>query len=281
MNNLFIVALAGSLGLALYCKTQSAMAEVAAANIENNLKVKASIARASDGRAEVRRLERLITTEKENIQTLRGNLNVLAAKQAAEADDLAELTPQKEGFWPIDKPYFYISKAQLRGLGYWPFTDNEDRLSRQASLLFGMTPQEQSAANVAYLEMREKIRMLEKASAIATNTPIQVADSPGTKITYFIPAVPRETLDAMNAEFKGKLAEALGSVRADILSRRIDETFETSPHALTQPRTLTLVRDGDRIQLVESDGENTTRGSTTEDDGRQVIPRAVRHLFEE
>lgn len=281
MNNLLIVALAGSLGFALYCKSSASMADAAAITADAQAKLRASAARAATMRAEARRLEKLFVTEKESVQTLRGELNVISAREAAKSEDLSELNPQKEGFWPPDKPYFYISKERLQGLSYWPFTDNEDRLSKQAVMLFGMTAQEESAANAANFELREKLRQIEKASAIATNVPTQVADAPGTRMTYFVPAIPQETIEAINTEFKARLSEAIGPNRAELLARRIDETFRMSPNGMLQSRTLTLIRNGDKIQLVETDGENSTRSSTTDEEGRQVIPRAVRHLFEE
>jgi hypothetical protein len=279
MNNLLIVMLAGTLGFALYCKTLAASSDTAGSSADDRAKLERAAAEAANGRAEVRRLENLFVTQREKNQTLRGDLNVLSAQEAAKAEDLSDLNPQKEGFWPADKPYFYIAKERLRGLSYWPFTDNEDRLSKQAALLFALTPEEESAANTAYIEMREKIRQLEKASAIATNTPANVADSPGSKMTFVVPPIPRESIDAVNGEFKARLAGAIGPERAGVLARRIDETFEMSPYGVTKPRTLTLVRNGDKIQLVETDGDSFTRSSTTDDDGKQIVPRHVRHLF--
>jgi hypothetical protein len=282
MNNLLIVALAGSLAFALLCKTQLAIAEVAGGAAHTEAKLKGVTDKGANTRGEARRLEKLFITQKESIQTLRADFNVLSAKEAAKAEDLSELNPQKEGFWPADKPYFYISKERLRGLSYWPFNDGDGTLSRQAVMLFGMTPQEENAANAAYSEARAKIHAHEKSAAIATNTPTHVATSPGTKTTYTIPAFPREAADAINEEFKSALNEAIGPARGGLLGKRIDEVFEASSYALTKTRTLTLVRNGDKIQLVESDGHgNITSSSTTDDDGQQVIPHHVRHLFEE
>ena len=149
-------------------------------------------------------------------------------------------------------------------------------------MLFAMTPEEESAATAAYSQARTKIHALDKSAAIATNTPARLETSPGTKRTYVIPAFPRETADAINQEFKSALNAALGPERGSLLSKRIDEVFEAGPYALTQTRTLTLIRNGDKIQLVEMDPEgNTTSSSTTDEEGNQVIPHHVRHLFEE
>lgn len=282
MNNLFIVALAGSLALALFCKTQSAIADMADTTAQTKAKLKSVAAEAAIARGESRRLEKLSVRQKENIQTLRAEFNMLSAKQATKVEDLSELNPQKEGFWPADKPYFYLLKERLRGLSYWPFNDGEGALSKQAVMLFGMTPQEESAANAAYFRTRVKIHALEKSAAMATNTPVRLETWPGTKTTFVIPAFPRESADAINSEFKAALNEALGPERGSFLSKRIDEVFETGPYVLTETRTLTLVRNGDKIQLVEMDPRgNTTSSSTTDDEGQQVIPHHVRHLFEE
>lgn len=282
MNNLLILTLSTSLGLALFCKSQSSKSDLADANTAAHAKLKAVTAEASDARSEARRLEKLFITKNESVQRLRTDLNVLTATEAAKESDLSELTPHREGFWPTDKPYFYLSKDHLHGLSYWPFNDGAGTLSKQAVMLLGMSEQEEHAANAAYAQARSQIRALEKGSAIPTNTPPQVATSPGTKTTYLIPAFPREAADAINHEFKSALAEVLGPARAKVLGDRIDEIFEASPYAMTKTRTLTLVRNADSLYLFESDGYgNSTSSGTTDDNGRQVIPHHVRHLFEE
>ena len=282
MNNLLTLTLVGILGLALFFKSQSMGTEIATANARSQANMQTTLADAFKARSEYRRLEKLFITQKESVQRLRADLNVLTAKEAAKEPDLSELTPQKEGFWPADKPYFYLAKEHLPGLSYWPFDDGRGALTKQTAMLFGMSPQEAEAANAAYHQARAKIEALEKTRAITTNTPTNIASSPGTKMTYIIPAFPREAADAINAEFKSALTEALGSARATILGSRIDEILEASPYAIAKTRTVTLVRNGDNIQLVESDGHgNTTSSSTTDDEGRHVIPHHVRHLFEE
>jgi hypothetical protein len=282
MNNLFIVALAGALGFALFCKTQTAIAAIADDTARTGAQLKALAGEAAKAQGEARRLEKLFITQKESIQTLRADFNVLSAREGAKVEDSSELNPQKEGFWPADKPYFYISKERLRGLSYWPFNDGDGSLSKQAVMLFAMTPQEESAANAAYSQARGKIHTLDKSAAVATNTPARLESRPGTKTTYIIPAFPRDAADAINQEFKSALNAALGPERGSLLSKRIDEVFEAGPYALTQTRTLTLIRNGDKIQLVEMDPEgNTTSSSTTDEEGNQVIPHHVRHLFEE
>jgi hypothetical protein len=279
MNNLSLVIIAGTLGIAVYWQAQAPIDEATLAANRASAELAAVAIRRTNSRAEMRRLEKTFVTEKENIQKLRAQFNLLSAQRAATVDE-NQFTPEKEGFWPAEKPYFYISKVRLGGLSYWPFTDDENRISKYAALLFGLSAEEDSAASAAYLQMREAIRQLEMAGAVRTNTPPEIEHLPGTKTSLFMPGIPRETINELDHRFKAALTDAIGPERAAILGRRIDETFAMSVNGLIHARTLTLIRDGDKIQLAECDrAGNTTRSSTTDDDGKQIIPRHARHLF--
>jgi hypothetical protein len=279
MNNLFVFAIAASLGLVLFSRSQWQITEVNGSSADTEEQANAAAANARRTRADLLRLDKQFTSEQVSIQKLRAAANAAITAQTDEIDP-KQLNPQKEGFWPAEKPYFYISKARLAGLNYWPFTDSDDQLSKTAALLFGMTPQEEAAANAAYATMREQIRQIEIAHAIPTNAPAWIESWPGNKKSFFIEAIPREIIDAMNQEFKNSLQEATGPERAALLSRRIDESFENSAFGLTKGRTFTLIREGDRIQLAESEGNgNTTASRSTAADGREEIPRFIRHIF--
>jgi hypothetical protein len=278
MNNLFIIAIAGTIGLALVSTSQRSIAETESELVILRARSSAAAADANCSQTEMRRLERLFVTKKESLQKLRAEINIRAVAESTEPD-LSELNPQKEGFWPADKPYFYLSKTRLQGLYYFPFTDT-DELSKTAVTLFGMTPEEERAANAVYADLREKIRQFELAHATPTNASTWIESWPGTKKSLYIEAMPREAIAALTQEFKSNLMQAIGAERGSILARRMDEDTDQNGWGLMRARTYTLIRDGERIQLSESYGEgNTMTSSSQNDDGKYEIPRHVRHLF--
>ena len=278
MNNLFIILIAGAAGLALFSEGQRNIAdtESSVALLRNRAAVAKNTAKASQ--TEMRQLEKLFVSEQQSIQKLRSTLDIETPQEPAETD-LANLTPQKEGFWPADKPYFYVSKSRLQGMTYWLFDD--DRLSKTTATLFGMTPEEERAANAAFANMQAQLHEIEIAHAVTTNAPAWVATWPGDKQSLYIQPVSRETIDALDQEFKANLAQAIGPERGAILARRIDEETDHNAYGLTKGRTFTLIRQGDSVQLAESYGSGNTRNSSEQSsDGHDVIPLRVRHLFQ-
>lgn len=281
MNNLFVVVIAGGVGLTLFLKTQSKIAETELSNARSQYLAKAAIKQNAETRAELARLDRLYISEQKSIQRLRTEANE-RTKRAAQEPDLNDLTPQKEGFWPKDQPYFYISKSRLQGLGYWPLTDDNYRFSETAARLFGMSPEEEKAANAVYERLIDQIHESEVSHAIPTNTPAWIEGWPGTKKSFYIESLPIEESQKIEKEFKAALQNAIGEERGTLLARKIDETFDSSAFRLMRSRTLTLVRDGDKIQLCTSgDFGGTTTSHSTAGNGRDEIPRYVRHLFSE
>jgi hypothetical protein len=276
MNNLFIIAIAGTVGLALFSNSQRNIAETEAALAQLRLKQETASANADCSRAEMRRLEKVFVSQKESVQKLRSEIDASAGTESAEID-LSQLTPQKEGFWPADKPYFYIAKTRLNGVLYWPFT-SDDRLSDSAMKLFEMTLEEQRAANAAYRNFRDQLREVEAAHSSSTNPPTWIASWPGVKKSVYVEPIPREEIAAVDQQFHADLSGAIGDERASLLFRRIIEETEGAEYGLARGRIFTLIREGDHYRIAQSYGEgNTMTTSSTRDD----ILREVRHLFPE
>lgn len=276
MNNLITATLASAVGVALFCNTQRSIVRVNRATQAAEAQAKATATEASDAREEMNRIEKLLAVERDSITRLRAQL---AAAETPAVVNEAELSPEKEGFWPAEKPYFYLSKTRLAGVGYSAFGEDDITLSRAARLLFGLSSEEESAVDAAAKMMREQLRKLEIARATPTNTPARLATWPGVKATFTIEAVSRDDITPVTREFKNALQQSIGPERAALLGRRIDEGIEES-YSLLNARTLTLVRDGEHIQIVELDRAGDMNASrTTTPDGKEEVPRAFRHLF--
>ena len=102
----------------------------------------------------------------------------------------------------------------------------------------------------------------------------------GTKQSIYLPALPRETVDALHQEFHAGLAQTLGEDRAALLTGRLNENIKDSAYSAGRARTLTLIRNGDKISLAETDDSgNMSNGTSTDADGRQIVPHFIRHLF--
>jgi hypothetical protein len=278
MNNLLLAGIIGAVGAALLSNNYRQIAQLRTATVSDEVRLKMIASHTRNSDEELRRLRKLFEVEQESIRRLRAE--TVAAVVNPPQENESELTPQKEGFWPAEKPYFYLSKSRLEGLNYWPLTDAEDNLSDTARLLFGMSDEEARLADAANLNMQEKLRQLEIDHAVPTNTPPRFENWPGKKTTLYVTEIPQESVIAIMQEFGAALEQTLGPERAALLARRIDETMDGPAFNRIRGRSLTLIRDGDRIQLNELDGEgNMTSSRSAGSDGREEIPKPFRHLF--
>lgn len=280
MNNLVLTGFIVACGAVLLSSNYRQIAEARMVTESAEARLRRVETRGRKLREESRRLRNLVEVEEQSIRSVR-EANQDSEAVANELNE-AELRPEKEGFWPGEKPYFYLSKARLAGLNYWPLTDAEDNLSDTAKLLFGMSDEEGRVADAVNLTMQNKLRQLEIDHAIPTNTPARLEDKPGNKTSLFITEIPKEAVLRIMGEFRAGLEQALGPERAALLARRVDETMDGPAFNRVKGRTLTLIRNGDRIQLAELDGEGgMTSSSSTTGDGKDEIPKAFRHLFPE
>src|SRR5258708_5563172 len=96
-------------------------------------------------------------------ETLAAHRNELAALRNEVARSLEAIPsslvppmdPAREGLWPANKPYCYLSKKHLETIGFVPFAQ-EERLTSEAAILFGMSPVEKSAVNSVFQRFLER-----------------------------------------------------------------------------------------------------------------------------
>ncbi len=127
--------------------------------------------------------------------------------------------PTRQGGWPAKAPYFYLPKKDLGSVGYPLFEGN--RLTDDATLLFGMTPTEREMVDAAYDQMWRRFRQLEIQRMEPVETPkkwTHMQDS----ISYRIPSLESEAR-ALRADFESSLQQTLGATRAIYLLEAADD----------------------------------------------------------
>lgn len=209
--------------------------------------------------------------------------NRIAAESAAlrverEAVARPPTTPQDEGHWPADRPYFYLSKKHLNGVRYMPLTER-DEISDAAATLLGMTGGDRAHVNGALARAREELRKLELEIAVPTNAPRSLNGYKGEKTSYFIPRLPEDRFTKIQMNFGMTLAQRLGPNRTEILARRIGETMDQGSFGYSFDRVVTLIRDGETRRIAINNGESFTINQYSGEDWEREIPRDFAHFF--
>jgi len=132
--------------------------------------------------------------------------------------------PAREGLWPKDKPYCYLSKQHLATIGFVPFSE-DGALTSEAAVLFGMSPSEWAAADVAYAALIDRTHELHLGHAqfIPTNAAVNTADH--HEVTYRVPALTNEFRE-LRATLAASLEETLGSSRAKVFLKRANTQLD-------------------------------------------------------
>lgn len=279
MNNLFLAAIivAGTsvTWFGAHRGVSSTRAELA--SLEKRRRAEGERARAAE--ADARKLETALEEEKARAASLEAAAEKLKAENPRELP--APTNPNEEGFWPEERPYFYLSKRHLESVRYWPITDN-DTLSESAALLLGMNPEERAEANRAYGGVREQMRALEASLAFPTNAPASLAEYKGEKKSMFLPELPKEELAKIEANFRAALGRALGAQRGELLARRIGETYDWGAFGMGVNRVITLIKDGDFWRIAVNSGGNFTISHGGLAPGEKPrVQRDYAHLFPE
>jgi hypothetical protein len=132
--------------------------------------------------------------------------------------------PTREGLWPKDKPYCYLSKQHLATIGFVPFSEDAG-LTSEAATLFGMSRAEWAAADRAYAELIDRTHELQLAHVelVATNAAANTEHH--REVTYRIPALTNEFRE-LRATFASSLQQTLGSSRADVFLKRANSKLD-------------------------------------------------------
>lgn len=278
MNNLLLAAIivAGTsvIWFGAHRRVSDARAELAILETDRL----AQAERANAAEAEARKLEASLEEEKARAASLQAAAEKLSAENPPEPP--APTSPTEEGFWPEVRPYFYLSKRHLESIRYWPITDS-DTISESAATLLGMSSAERAEVNRGYREVREEIRELEASLAYSTNAPVSLSEYKGEKKSIFVPELPNEELEKIDANFRARLAQALGTQRGELLARRIAETYDWGAFGMGVNRVITLIKDEEFWRLAVNAGGNFTISHQRDEEGKSRVPRDYAHFFPE
>ncbi|HKQ39715.1 MAG TPA: hypothetical protein VJ063_16680 [Verrucomicrobiae bacterium] len=133
--------------------------------------------------------------------------------------------PAREGFWPADKPYCYLSKQHLATIGFNPFSDNA-ALTSEAATLFGMSGVERAAVDAAYGQLLERTHELHVSNAQLVETNAAANTENHREITYRIPALTNEFRE-LRGTFASSLEQTLGDSRANVFLNRADSQLDS------------------------------------------------------
>lgn len=237
---------------------------------------------ASSVETERRRIQELEERKKLHegeLKTLRKQVETEQAEQRVIA--IEELQPQFEGHWPKERPYFYLAKKHIPGLGYDALNHGDGLLSRGAAAVFGMSAMEQRAVNDALRSVQERMREHESQAAYITNAPALVeGQRREQKVSVFLPANP--DLKALEGEFAADVRSAVGDKRATLFLQRVRENQGRIESFSGKDRILTIIpKDDFSGEVIISTGGGTMFNHY--DLTHQSDPMVVRfrHLLEE
>jgi hypothetical protein len=179
--------------------------------------------------AAVTRAEELavVRTEQDRVSTRQGELEAAVPRLRIELRDLGERlratppteapserrrTPELEGRFPADQPYFYLPKALLRNFELEPFEDGQ--LTAAATVLFQLTEPERLAVNEAYQAREDRVIALETGRVERVDPPERLSgDGVESYVVARLPSLAPE-LAELEVRFRQAVGEVLGTDRA-------------------------------------------------------------------
>ena len=207
----FIIALAALVGSSVvFFNLRASLANVRRANEKILSQVR--VLRAQSAELEERRsgLQRQLNASQDRRRALQEGP---VATPALESGEIAPPDPARRGGWPANAQYFYLPKKDLASVGYRLFEGN--RLTDDASILFGMTAAERQAVDAAYDDMWRKFREMEIKGMEPVEKPKKWTHGE-EGISYRIPSLEKEALD-LRSSFESSLQQTLGITRAQYL----------------------------------------------------------------
>jgi hypothetical protein len=230
--------------------------------------VRAATARLSEQlvqtRAALESDQTALASASSQIDKLETDLRATTGNRAALAatEDLALPTPDQEGWWPQNRPYFYLAKKLLpkirfgdrhilmdpqtgqeatstspQGQCVWlsdqPF--NAEGLNPHLALLLGMSDDEVAAVNENYTGFLQGVREVEAAHVQRVEPPVP-DDEDGCMVVARLPVLTTEIQPPLEHWEQG-LAQTLGADRAEILRQNAQRYFDQEMDRLgAEPR---------------------------------------------
>jgi hypothetical protein len=176
----------------------------------------------------------------------------------------AALTPQREGWWPAEKPYFYMAKTHLQDVRFRSVrlpiaeinalmtqrakainpsiamvtTSPDERgegvfcarlleggkLNRDMSLLLGLSEGEALQADSIYSEFRQAVRNVEASRVERVNPPEPFGHGLNGQIIARMPVL-TDDIAPLTTQLNQQLQQLLGTFRADLLQSQNEDYF--------------------------------------------------------
>jgi hypothetical protein len=246
MNPLLLLFLVAGASAGVACWQQQSIDAVRAANArlsEQIVQIRAVVESGQSTLASVRiRLQKL---EADLLATERQRADQAATKT------LALPTPEEEGWWPQNRPYFYLAKTLLpkvrfgdrvilmdpktgqeatktspQGQCFWlsdqPFS--AEGLNPHLAVLLGMSDEEVAAVNDGYFGFVQGVREVEAARVERVEPPVR-DDEDGCMVVARLPVLTPE-IDPLRERWEQSVAQTLGADRADILRENAGRFFD-------------------------------------------------------
>jgi hypothetical protein len=202
-------------------------------------------------------------------------------QRRAESQNRLELdgfTPEREGWWPTNRPYFYLRKdqlplARLRDHNLTPeeldeagrrtlaeqhlhtamvstrfFEEAEDGLKLNPLIpgLLGMTRNEAAETGAIFQDLLREVRLLEVARMARVEPAEKMED--GREIIARLPALGAE-VRALREQSRSKLKALLGDPRAAVLEAQSQSFFNQYQDGLGEEYDRAFISDTDRRNL--------------------------------
>ena len=216
MSNLIIIIGVLAAAGTVFLKQRASLADIHGANRQLASQSGDLHARAAGWEQRQAVLQRQLAQTEDRLRHLQEKQTALPSPNT---ERIVAPDTSRQGGWPAKAAYFYLPKKDLGSVGYRLLEGN--RLTDDATLLFGMTAAEREAVDAAYDQMWRRFRELEIQRMEPAETPkkwTHMQDS----ISYRIPSLETEAR-ALRAEFEAGLQQTLGATRAKYLSEAADD----------------------------------------------------------
>jgi hypothetical protein len=206
----------------------------------------------------------------------------------AQADGAIPLEPEREGLWPVGKPYFYLNKKYLvdalfqkfrgssRGLGLHPDT----------TVALGMTPAEAVTIEKGFEDLVARFKDLEKAR-LEPSRAHAIERWPGKKKTSYRMPPLRQEMEPAIANYFSSVRSTLGEARAALFegwARHCiaDSAWDFAPKARLFTLTDEEIRGDQRLtrfEMAEESGKSLYYFELWYPPGDYGLPEGARPRF--
>lgn len=137
--------------------------------------------------------------------------------------------PLVEGRFPAHRPYFYVAKKQLANFAVELF--EQDQLTAEAAIVFGMSEGERIAVNEAVERLWDRIAAVEAVKVQRFEPPRPVPGDTNRVIIARLPEMHAD-IEPLASQFEESVRATLGAQRAELFLGHARAFFETELHGL-------------------------------------------------